>query len=231
MHSDELAENERSGESDLVKLNLVVAVLRQCHHALIQPVDETFLLNEICRILVNMAGYRLCFIGFSDDADPARLRMVACYGKDAMDKTIESMTWDETGLGSPASMERALKVNPQYGMRWRLSTRRHHQSGESWLEATEKNGFQSMLFLPLKSNEKTMASGIMALYSADPSGFNDDETVLLSYLARDIAKNIGLFSKITVQKNHPLIDNAPDSFSVECDENIRVQNAVHFFDN
>jgi GAF domain-containing protein len=231
MHSDDVSEKKQSCESDLGKLNLIVTVLRQCHRALLQPVDETFLLCEICRILVTQAGYRLCWFGFSDDGDPDRLRMAACHGTDAWGVSIGTISWEETGLDSAASMERALTANHLYGLRLRLSAGESWLSGEPWREAALKKGIQSVLYLPLKSDGQTVAAGIMAIYSVDPAGFSDDETLLLSLLAQDIAKSVGCFLSLTDRNKRPGFDSEAESCFMDHDDDSVFQNAVLFFEH
>jgi hypothetical protein len=230
MHSDDVSVKKQPCDSDLGKLNLIVTVLRQCHRALLQPVDETFLLDEICRILVTLAGYRLCWFGFSDDGDPARLRMAACHGTDSKGNPIASITWEDICLDSAASIEGVLTENHPRGLRIRLSAGVPLPSGEPGGEPPRKTGFQSALYLPLKTDGPTVSEGIMAIYSDDPAGFNDDETVLLSLLAQDIAKNVSCFMTLTDRKKHPGFHTAPDSLFCDHDETTGFQYAEQFFD-
>jgi hypothetical protein len=183
MHSDDVSVKKQPCDSDLGKLNLIVTVLRQCHRVLLQPVDETFLLDEICRILVTLAGYRLCWFGFSDDGNPAHSRIVARYG------TGDREIFEPGDLPDPKT-----------------------------------------LYLPMKLDEEPQTTGIMAIYSAVPEGFTHDETLLLSLLAQDIAKNVSCFMTLTDRKKHPDFDAAPHSCSVDPDDLNGFQNAEFFFE-
>jgi hypothetical protein len=221
MHSGE------SYESGLAKLHLVVTMLRRCHRAFVHAKDDPRLLDDLCRILVTPVCYRFCWIGYVDNISPNHIRPVACHGEEGPDKIDAPNSWEESGLGSAELVKTVLETNAPFRIQ-HLSAKESPASGETWQMAAVKKGFQSVLFLPLLSDESHPAIGIMALYSVEPAGFTDDETFLLNLLSRDIAKSIQSLSR---KEGHPVSVTRQDSIANKPDDTIGLQDAALFFDH
>src|SRR5271169_4886543 len=67
-------------EERLSKLNRTLRALSSSNEVLVHSVKESDLLRDICRIIIEVGGYRLCWVGYGDD-DPAKtVRPVAQAG-------------------------------------------------------------------------------------------------------------------------------------------------------
>jgi hypothetical protein len=73
--------------------------LSECHRALIRATDEQELIDTICRIAVDVAGYSLAWVGFGEHDERKTVRPVARYGKAASYVDDIEVTWGPDALG------------------------------------------------------------------------------------------------------------------------------------
>src|SRR5262249_48106100 len=52
--------------ASLRRANRAMRAISCCNQALIRATDEGDLLREVCRIIVEVAGYRLCWVGYTE---------------------------------------------------------------------------------------------------------------------------------------------------------------------
>lgn len=67
---------------EIKKVNRAVLTLSACNHALVQADSEAELLREICRVTVEIGGYRMAWVGIPQDDDQKLIRPVASAGYD-----------------------------------------------------------------------------------------------------------------------------------------------------
>jgi diguanylate cyclase (GGDEF)-like protein/PAS domain S-box-containing protein len=164
------------------RLNRELRAITDCNQALIRAVDEQSLLDEICRIVCQEAGYRMAWVGYLD-AGPGRLRPVAragdndgyveealsilaASGRDDVPPVLALRTGTITGVADFATDPRFLP----------------------WREAALKRGYRSTLSLPLKHAGDVFA--LLTIYSSEAGAFTPEEGRLLGELADDLAFGI-----------------------------------------
>jgi PAS domain S-box-containing protein len=69
-----------AAEVELKRLNRTLRVLSQCNHVLVGATDESELLDAICRMVVEIGGYRLAWVGFALHDEGATVLPVAQFG-------------------------------------------------------------------------------------------------------------------------------------------------------
>ncbi len=77
----DISERERA-EDARWRLNCELRAISSCHQTLMRAVDEQTLLDDICRIACDEAGYRMVWVGFAEDDDAKTVRPVASAGFD-----------------------------------------------------------------------------------------------------------------------------------------------------
>src|SRR5271165_7492900 len=84
----------RQRSAELVRANEALAVeirerwrvdrarkaLSRCNQALIRASDEPQFLRELCRVIVEVAGYRLCWVGYAEHDEAKSVSPVAHAG-------------------------------------------------------------------------------------------------------------------------------------------------------
>ena len=69
-------------KEELHRVNRALKALSECKEAMIRAEDEAVLLNDICRTIVDVGGYRMAWIGYIENDAVKTVRPVARAGYD-----------------------------------------------------------------------------------------------------------------------------------------------------
>ncbi len=170
-------------EEELKRMHRALLALSNCNQALLHANNEMELLSEICRIVVEIGGYKMAWVGYAEDDEEKSVRPVAQAGFEEgyLEKVKLSWADVEHGRGPTGTAIRTGRpcvVNDMTGdPRFML-----------WREEARKRGYTSNQSFPLKQGERVF--GALAIYSAMPNAFNAEETKLLTSLADNLAYGI-----------------------------------------
>ena len=159
-------------------------MLSACNEALIRAQDEATLLQEICRIGVDIGGYRLAWVGLAQDDAEKRILPAAAAGHDPGYLKDIRLSWDEgvpEGHGPSGRCVRSGEVVI-------LPDLRDDARFGPWRERAAIQGYRSVINLPLKAQGRTF--GILGLFSAERMELGPEEVALLQELADDLAFGI-----------------------------------------
>lgn len=175
----------KKNEEAVKHLNRELRALSDCNQVLVRAVDEKELLDEVCRIICDKAGYYLAWVA---------------YAQNDADKPIRPAAWASIG-GNEEFVGRlqALWNDPDYGRSLCGATLLNGEidcvdfatcPGEnSWHDVAVQFGFKSSIALPLQDeNEHTF--GALIIYSTEVNAFTPEEQRLLSELSDDLAFGI-----------------------------------------
>lgn len=179
MFTEVITERKQS-ELHLRKLNRARTALSRCNQALIRARDETSFLKELCRIIVDLAGYRMCWVGYAENDAGRTIRPVAHDGYEEGYLETVKVTWaDEPRGRGPAgtavrerrvSVFRNVSTDPRFG---------------PWSAEAMRRGYVSVVGVPLLHDDVVI--GVLMIYSAEPNAFDDEEVDLLTELAGDLS--------------------------------------------
>ncbi|OQX20751.1 MAG: hypothetical protein BWK76_00105 [Desulfobulbaceae bacterium A2] len=178
-----LEERKRS-EVALQRLNRELRAISDCNQVLVRVENEQALLDEICRIICDEAGYRMAWVGYAENDQEKGVRPVAWAGV-------------EDGYLTNADISRA---DAEHG---HDPTVKAISSGETiciqdfagdpqaapWRANALQRGYRSSIALPLKDELKNVF-GVLNIYATEPNAFTSDETRLMEELAGDLAFGI-----------------------------------------
>jgi PAS domain S-box-containing protein len=180
---DELERKVRERTEALSTVNRTLQMISECNQILVRVRNEQELMREICRIVVEIGGYRMAWVGYVEDDRDKTVRPVASVGFEEGYLERARISWadNERGCGPTGTCIRTGAVcigrnfldDPKL-MPWRL-------------EAL-KRGYRSSIALPLMSNGK--AFGALMIYAGTLDAFNEDNIELLRELADDLAFGI-----------------------------------------
>ncbi len=158
-------------------------ILRAAQRALLRASDEAELLDLICGIAVNEAGYRMAWAGLAEDDAEKNIRPIAWAGVEHGYLEAIRATWSDTAQGrGPAGT--AIKTSrPALGRNFATDPELR-----PWREEARKHGFASTLALPLRT--ESVPYGLLAMYATTPDAFSHWEVELLVNLADDLAFGI-----------------------------------------
>jgi PAS domain S-box-containing protein len=174
----------RRAEEALRRLNRELRAISNCNQTLLHATDEPSLLQEICRIVCQEAGYRVAWVGYAEPNEAQSVRPVAWTGLEEEYLASLAITWAdaERGRGIIGTAIRSGKTCCiiDYATDPRVAP---------WRESALQHGFRSAIALPLK-DEHAQAFGSLNIYSAQPNAFTPEEIRMLEELAADLAFGI-----------------------------------------
>jgi len=71
----------------------VFQALSECNHAVIHSKDEAELLHAICRIVVDVVGYRMAWVGYAEEDREQTVTPVAKHGYEKDYLETVRFTW------------------------------------------------------------------------------------------------------------------------------------------
>jgi PAS domain S-box-containing protein len=176
----------RKAEADLHRLNRQLRAMSTCNQVLMQASDELSLLEEICRIVCEVAGFSMAWVGYRQDDEAEIVRPVAWAGVEADEFPAAGITRaDPEGGQDPAG--RAI----QEGGSVCIQDLAAHPLGAHWRKHALKRGYSSCTALPLQEEGAGAAPfGVLCIYAAAPDAFSPEEIRLLEELAANLAFGI-----------------------------------------
>ncbi len=184
----------KQAEDALCRLNRELRAVSTCNQTVMRAVDEQSLLNDICRIVCDKAGYRMAWVGYAENDEAKTVRPVAWAGFEDGYLTNAHITWAETERGhGPTGI--AIRSSESVYIQDFITD----PKVVPWREIATQRCYRSSIALPLK-DETGNAFGALTIYSAEPNAFTPDEQRLLEELAGDLAFGIVVLRTRTERK-------------------------------
>ncbi|WP_246590861.1 PAS domain S-box protein [Georgfuchsia toluolica] len=181
---DRMAEEIANNSEAQHKMNRELRAISNCNQTLMRATDEQTLLNDICRIVCDEAGYRMAWVGYAERDEAKTIRSVARAGVEEGYLEQAMLTWADTERGrGPAGT--AIRSG-QCTCIQDFST---EPQATPWRDNALQRGYRSAIILPLKDGSAN-TFGILTIYSVEPNAFNPEEIQLLEELAGDLAFGI-----------------------------------------
>jgi PAS domain S-box-containing protein len=167
-------------EENLARLNQTLQTLYQCNQALIRATDEYELLESVCRILVEVGGLRMAWVGYRQLDAGKTIRPVAQAGHD--DGYVESInaTWADVDRGQGPTGTAIRTGRPTWTQDIRIDP-----SIAPWRGEALKRGYCSNLSLPLRRDGEPF--GALTIYAPEANAFNDRTIGQFTELADNLA--------------------------------------------
>ncbi len=175
---------QKRAAEELANTARALEMLSLCNRALTRMDDERQLLAEICRLAVDVGGYRMAWVGYAREDDARSIEPMAYAGHEAGYLSTIKLSWadEPVGTGGPVGdVIRQRKVSDFYEFE-SLADRVH------WAKEALERGYRSLLTIPLSYADQTF--GMLALYSADALPARAEEVLLLHELANNLAFGI-----------------------------------------
>lgn len=170
--------------ANLRKVNRALRTLSAGDKALVRATEETALLEEMCRVVVEVGGYCVAWVGYAQQDEQKSVRPMAQYGLEEgyLEKLRYSWADDEFGRGPTGTAIRSGKLqvvvdaytDPTFG---------------PWRAAAIETGCASNLALPLTDGEGR-CFGALTIDMAGADSFHEEEIRLLRELAGDLSYGI-----------------------------------------
>jgi len=171
-------------EDELRRLNRELRAITNCNQILMRAEDEQTLLNDICRVICDEAGYRMAWVGYAEHDVSKTIRPIAWAGSENGYLARAGISWDdsERGRGPCGTVLRS-------GDSACIQDFTTDPLAAPWLIASQQQGYRSSIALPLK-DENAYTFGILSIYSSEPNAFTAEEIRLLKELSNDVSFGI-----------------------------------------
>ena len=173
----------KQAEAALRRSNRELRAISVCNQTLLRATDEQSLLDQICRIACNEAGYRMAWVGYAEQDATRSVRRVASAGAEECYLATAEVSWsegDEGGLTWTAIHTGQTCCCQDLATDSRMS---------AWRDEAHRHGFLSAIALPL-TDEHANTFGALSVYSSEPHAFTTEEIRLLEELSGDLAFGI-----------------------------------------
>ena len=168
---------------ELRRLNRALRALSACNQALAQTTSEQELLDQICRIIVEVGGYRMAGIAYAQHDEQKTLRPVAHAGYDSGYLERIQLSWSDTPTGRGPSGT-AIRENRIC----LITDTANDPLFAPWREAALGRGYAAVTCLPLRAAGQ--AFGVLAIYSEQANSFEKSEVELLWEIANNLSFGI-----------------------------------------
>ena len=174
---------QKKAESELRRVNRSLEALSAINQTLIRAENETIFLEEVCRIICEVGGYIMTWIGYPQDDEEKRVKPIIWKGKEDGYLSLIKITYDDSPY-SKGPVGTSIKtgktcVVQNLEIEWKKPL---------WKEAASIRGYKSIIALPLKIDNVII--GAIAIYSDQENSFDKKETHLLEKLSDDISFGI-----------------------------------------
>ncbi|MCF7927946.1 MAG: PAS domain S-box protein [Spirochaetales bacterium] len=202
-------ENLLQKEEDLRENNRALRTLSECNQVLVRDNTESELVQEICEVIVEKAGYRLCWVGYIEGKGKERIIVPAArsgFGNDYVENLMIKVEVGPTSKGPTATAVRTkepsvvLRIldNPDY---------------TPWREAAIEHGYQSSIALPLMEDGEVFA--VLNMYAVEAEVFEEEEKKLLVELSEDLSYGIrSIRTREEKEQNEKLLDNIIENIPI-----------------
>ena len=174
----------KQADAELARSTRALKLLSQSNRALTRMEDELQLLGEICRLAVDVGGYRMAWVGYArNDADRS-VEPMAHAGHEVGYLRSVRLSWAEEPAGTPGSACDAIRRNEVCE-----SSDLHDEPGDFPLpQQALTHGYGSVLALPLRLGGQIL--GVLALYSVEAQAARIEEISLLQELTDNLSFGI-----------------------------------------
>jgi PAS domain S-box-containing protein len=173
----------KRAEEKLARVNRTLQTLYQCNQALVRATEEYELLRSVCRILVEVGGLRMAWVGYREFDEDKTVRPVAHAGYEDGYLGRINITWADTDWGRGPTGT-AIRTGTAC---WTVNNLTDPNLAP-WRDEDLKHGYASSISLPLMSHGQ--AFGALAIHAEESDAFNESTIEQYTDLANNLAYGV-----------------------------------------
>jgi signal transduction histidine kinase len=212
---DDLEQRVLERTAELRQINQILEMFSACNQAIVRIEDEDLILKAICRVICEIGGYRMAWVGYAQNDEQKSVLPMAHAGfedgyLDLVDITHEN---DEKGRGPTGTCirERRSVIGEDFETDPTVSP---------WRQEALKRGYRSSISLPLLAEGQ--AFGALTIYAPQPSAFDARRIDILKELADNLAYGI-----TAIRTQQALRDSERDLMRAVETEQRRIGQDIH----
>ncbi|MDH4127287.1 MAG: PAS domain S-box protein [Spirochaetota bacterium] len=175
--------NRKQTEIALKRSNRALKILSLCNSRMVLSSNEIDFMDAICRLIVEIGEYKLCWIGFAENDKEKSIHPITQSGFEEGYLHSIKISWRDNELGSGPSGTAIRSGNPVIAQNILTDPK-----FKPWREQAIKRGYASSIALPIINSANVL--GVLNIYSSEPDAFDANEILLLMELADDLAFGI-----------------------------------------
>jgi PAS domain S-box-containing protein len=215
----DITEHKRN-EEEVNRLNRELKAINECDQVIVHANDETKLFTDICRIMCEVVGYRLVWIGTVEHDNAKSVLPIAWCGDNNEYLKQANISWDDNQRGRGATGIAARTGKTDFCQDFATEGK-----AVPWRDAALARGLRSSIAIPLFDNLSNVFA-VFTLYATEPNGFTESEIRLLEELAGDLSFGVNTLRsnqerrkaenalRISEEKYRNLFDNMTEGFVV-----------------
>ncbi|GAB6070145.1 hypothetical protein JCM30760_12420 [Thiomicrorhabdus hydrogeniphila] len=181
----------------LERLTQLYSAMNQVNEAIMRCDNEKELFEQICRVVVEIGGMKMAWIGMVD-SESKQVSPIASHGTGIEYLENINISTDKDTLVGIGPVGTAIRDKSPY---W-CQDFKNDLNMIAWHERGEQFGWQSLASLPLYQNNQVV--GALSIYSDVLHAFNKTEKELLSDIANNISFALNAFVRERAKKESEL---------------------------
>ena len=166
-------------EREIARLSRVKRALFEAADVVLHAASQSALYDDVCKSIVEFAGYRVAAIQKPVDDAEKSIRLMAAAGEGAEYVKQIRVSWNdgEHGQGPLGTSIRTgeIQINQDFVSNARMGP---------WRTLAARHGLGASICLPVRARGRVFC--VLAIYAAEPNAFDFEEVELLRHLADDI---------------------------------------------
>ena len=179
-------------KTELQRSNRALRMLTACNEALIRSTGERPLFAELCRIAVEVGGYRLAWVGIAEQNEQKSVRVAATAGYEEGFLEAGGITWADEPRGR-TPMGLAIRTGQVTVVRGTDGVQH-----KPFRQFAESLGIVAGIGLPLHVEGEVI--GAFAVYSGEVESFDPQEVAILTELSEDLSFGIQTIRRRDAQR-------------------------------
>jgi diguanylate cyclase (GGDEF)-like protein/PAS domain S-box-containing protein len=200
----------------LKQAHRALRMLSRCNHVVVHAARERELIDEVCRIAVEVGGYRMAWVGYAEE-DEARSISIAAHAGKAEDVACLRdlpLGWSENSAAGRGPAGLAVRS----GNAVMVEDMAQDFRFAPWSAAEAACGYGGAVYLPLHDGARSF--GLLSLYAENMVEGDADETRLLQELADNLAFGINAIrARLEQEKIQAAVNKVAASVSTATGEN------------
>lgn len=208
--------SSQEAEAKIQSFNRTYRVLSRSNRSMARAVGEDELLRAACKNVVIMGGYNLAWVGYVEPGSDNILRLMAKTGDIDTEAEFAALICSDCDCPYPG----VTAINT--GNTEVIHALKHKPYCQPWKEMISLQGYESMIALALKIDDKILGS--FNIFSTEKGDFtNKEEVSLLEELADNLSLGIKTMrERVISEQNRLLFKN-----EIEQDERKRIAATLH----
>ncbi len=182
-------------ERELARVGRAQRLLGECNEILVRATSEAELLHAVCRVAVDIGGYRLGWVGMARDDPGKSIDIVAHAGHGEHFLETLHLSWSADHPGGQGPAGQCVRS----GRTAILHDVRKATGFAHVLDRMQAHGLRAAICLPLCDTQRTF--GLLYLYASELVHLSPEEAHLLESLANDVAFGIKSLRARTEQQH------------------------------